>query len=351
MPHRTSTLYSMRERLARILALAELARAELAAAAIGNTWLMLMLGFALEPERVDPRAAELGEAAALGLAAVMAVGVVVCAMALNDVLDVKHDRAFAPDRALPSGRLSVGAAVTLAMVSLLVGLSAAWGLGQYSTLAAVVAGAGVLFYNLAGRYVPAVGAVSLGLVTAVLMLAAHPRTGLTWPIVLAMTHAMAAGALRQALSGRRPRWQGADTWLALAGWAFWTLLVVTLTQSAGGATVGPAWMWVGPAVAAGGYAVAVAAVMATSPQGRSRARRVTWLGGWWMMVLAAGWLAGARLWGAAGVVLLLAAASAGWGGLMRWLASRLDPRPVRYRLPAEDRPGRQGRAGGESGET
>jgi 4-hydroxybenzoate polyprenyltransferase len=47
---------------------------------------------------------------------------------LNDVLDVRHDSAFSPERPIPAGRIKVGQAIIVTVSALIVAViaGAAW---------------------------------------------------------------------------------------------------------------------------------------------------------------------------------------------------------------------------------
>ncbi len=339
----------MRQVVRKFLGLAELARFELSAAAVSNAWLMVFLSAAIEPPDRRPAALErYGLWGMLGLTFVVATGLIVCAMALNDVLDARHDKTFAPNRPIPSGQVRPPVAAAVAMGSLLTALGAALPLGLASTTTALLAGAGVLFFNIAGRFVPAIGIVSLGLITALGMMLPNPRTSLVWPIVLAMTHVMACATLRYWLAGKRPRLGARDGWGILAGWAFWTLVLVGLTSAGGGvAPMGARWIWVGPLVAVVVFAVLSFGVLHRK-MGPERARRAAgmrfaWLSGAWLVVYDAAWLVSAGLAWQAGAVLGLLALAVGMGAGTR-LARDRRALPPRIGLPPPSREDARGRS-------
>lgn len=314
----------------RTLHLLELARVELLLAAVSNVWLMTFLAFAVEPAGARHlRLDELGLPVTLALATLCALGLVGCGMAINDVVDARYDRQFAPDRPIPSGRVGARAVVSAAMLSLIVALGAAVWLGTASAMLALLAAAGVLFYNAAGRFMPAVGIVSLGLITAISMLVPNPNAAFVWPVALTMTHVMACAALRYALAGRRPRLSALDGVGVCMGWAFWVLLLVTVARARSeqaiplfmdsGAGVGGV-IWIGPILAMFGFA-GLGMWILGGKVGPERSRRVAaarfgrW-SGLWLIVYDFAWLASAGLWWQAGTI-------AGLFGLA-WLAMSLN---------------------------
>ena len=329
----------------RTLHLLELARVELLLAAVSNVWLMTFLAVTIEPAGSrNLRLEELGLPLSLTLATLSALGLVGCGMSINDVVDARYDRQFAPHRPIPSGRVGTRAVVSAAMLSLIVALGAAVWLGTASAMLAMLAAIGILFYNATGRFIPAVGIVSLGLLTAMSMLIPNPHPAFIWPVALTMTHVMACATLRYALAGRRPRLSALDGVGVCMGWAFWVLLLVTIARSRGVATdptsagssaVVAGVIWVGPILAMFGF-VALSYVLLSGKTGPGRSRRVaaTRFGRWsglWLIVYDFAWLASAGMWWQAGAIAGLF--------VLAWLAMSLNrawavaagPRPT-YRV-------------------
>jgi 4-hydroxybenzoate polyprenyltransferase len=304
----------------------EMGRFELALAAVGNVWLMTFLAFGVEPVwRRNAALEQLGLGWALVAGAVMALGLAGCGAALNDVLDVRHDRAFAPTRPIPSGRVRQTTAVAVAMISLVAGVAAAGFFGQVSVIVALVTALGIVFYNLTGRFVPSVGVVSLGLLQAMSMTIPNPQLAFGWPIWLTMTHVMACSTVQHVLGGKRPRISSRDAWAICLGWIFWSMLLVgiigaresTATQGAHATSLHLATpsIWVGPAVAVVAFVVVGVWMLhgrTTPGRGRrSAAGRFTQLSMLWMLVYAAGWLLSAELWWQG--ALMLGLFVVGWG--------------------------------------
>ncbi len=305
----------------RVIQLFELARVELLLAGISNVWLMVFLAGAVEPGTVNPQLGALGLPLSLVLSALCALGLVGCGMALNDVVDARHDRKFEPQRPIPAGRLDPTNVVSAAMLSLILAVGAAVWLGTASAMLALLAAGGVLFYNIAGRFVPAVGIVSLGLMTAVSMLVPNPRASFVWPVALTMTHVMACATLRYWLAGKRPRLTALDGVGICMGWAFWVLLLVTFAgrpaMDAGvpaAASGVDGTIWVGPIVAMFAF-VGLSLWLLAGASGSARDRRsaASRFGGWsarWLIVYDAAWLVSAGLWAPAAVIAALFLA--GW---------------------------------------
>lgn len=275
-------------------------------------WLMTFLGIYVEP--VGRRNAALdtrGLPWALVVTAVVAVGLGIFLMALNDALDARHDRAFEPARPIPAGRVTQRAALGLAMAGLLAALGAAVALGPMSVVLALVAAGAIVFYNLTGRFVPAVGIIALGLIVGVVALIPNPRLAFAWPILLMMTHVIAAATVRYALAGKRPRLTPIHGWSIFLGWVFWILVVLVLIGVRGkGITHGGVGLvWIGPALAAAGFGFLTWLLLgpsALTPRARrGTAARFSHLATAWLIVFNASWLISAGLWWQAATVFVL----------------------------------------------
>ena len=294
-------------KLTRLLALT---RPDVLPALVSGLWLMVFLAFDIEPaDRRNPALDAMGQALALACSAVIAGGLGVFMMAMNDALDARHDRAFQPDRPIPSGQVTQRAAFGLAMAGLLASLGAAVALGPVSIMLALAAAGAIVFYNVAGRFVPAVGIVTLGLVVGLLVVIPNPRLAFAWPILLTMTHVIASATLRYWLAGKRPRLSPIDAWGICMGWAFWILVVLVLTRvRAKGVSHEPLdAVWVGPTLAAVGFVLLTWLLLGPSaliPHARrGTAARFTRLATAWLILFNSSWLLSAGLWWQ-GIVLL-----------------------------------------------
>ncbi len=283
--------------------LLRLTRPEMMPALVSGLWMMVFLAYGVEPaERRNPALDEMGWGLALLGSAVIACGLGVFMAALNDALDARHDRAFEPDRPIPAGRVTQRAALGLAMVGLLAALGVSVAFGQLSMLLALTAAGAIVFYNVAGRFVPAVGVVTLGLVIGVTLVIPNPRLAFAWPILLTMTHVIAAATLRYWLAGKRPRLTPINGWGICVGWVFWILVVIVLIRVRGQdiAHEGLGWVWLGPTIAAIGLICFIWLLLGPSalhPKARrGTAVRFTSLAIGGLILIHAAWLASAGLW-------------------------------------------------------
>lgn len=99
--------------------------------------------------------------ATVALAAVASVCAYAFGLVLNDVLDARKDRARAPHRPIPSGRISPGAAVLLGSVLAAAALAAGAAGGATPVVASVLALA--LLYDAGAKRIPVVGDAIMGL--------------------------------------------------------------------------------------------------------------------------------------------------------------------------------------------
>src|SRR5690606_36642761 len=106
--------------------------------------------------------------------------------------------------------------------------AAALPFGQTSGLLALLVALGVVVHSVVGRYVPALGIVTLGLMWSAGMAVTNPALGFGHPIALAMTHVMGCAALLHVYDRRRPALGTESGALIVLGWAFWILLGVSL---------------------------------------------------------------------------------------------------------------------------
>jgi 4-hydroxybenzoate polyprenyltransferase len=211
----------------RLLAAVELARLPIAFGAVANVWLMILL--ARGDERLaDTPAATIPLWQALASGALLAVGFMVFGAALNDFLDAKHDRAFAPSRPIAAGMIAPRRAMQLAVAALCTGLLGAIPFGEGALLAAMGLATIVLVYDAFAKHVPAFGIVLAGLATLVSMLAPCVECTQALPVWLAMSQTMGVGALAYVLAEKRPRLTRRAVAIGATGWIFWSLALAAL---------------------------------------------------------------------------------------------------------------------------
>lgn len=284
----------------RLVGLADLARVALAPTAISNIWLVLLWSRAFEP---DSGLAERPLGAMVVLCAGVAVGLYVFGMVLNDLLDARRDRLFAPGRPLVAGTVTPRAATLAAVISLLAALMSATLLGSREALACLMCAALIVFYNAAGKHLPALGLITLGLVRVANMLVANPSLEFTWLLWVTFSHVLLISAIGYVLERKRPRLYPPEVWALVGGWVFCTTaMVVWTTWVADGGPMGLAWLWVGPVAAAAAFAPVGWSMVRGAPDRRAGGRALILHGLAWLVVYDAAWLASAGEYGAAAAV-------------------------------------------------
>jgi 4-hydroxybenzoate polyprenyltransferase len=240
---------------------------------------------------VLPTVATMPLPAALVAGAIIAVGLFAYGASLNDVLDVRHDSTFSPSRPIPAGRIGHAQAMVVTVGSLIIAvLGAAW-IGTWSVCITLLAAAGILFYNATGKYIPAVGVVTMGLVHAAHMFIPAENLAFTWPVWLVMTHAVGIAAAVHVLEGKRPRFDRRGITLTVVGWLFWSLVLLWIARVGGGqwpADVAP-WRVSLPLATMLAFVV-VARHKTAGLEGRRAAEKVRRYGAMWQALYAAAWL-------------------------------------------------------------
>jgi len=286
----------MSKRLVKVVAVLQVTRLALVFTAIGDIWLIALLSVAhRDTWQLTPAIAELSTPMLLGLTAAVSGGLYVFGMALNDVMDARRDRIFAPERPIPSRRLSHAAGMGIAIAALLAAVAASVPLGAMSTLLCLITAGLILFYNALGKHLGGLGIVTLGLIRAVNMLIANPSLGYMWPIWLTMTHVVGLSAAGHRLEGKRPRLIGAQIWMTAIGWAFVTVVMMLWMNRRETAPPGDAYLWAGPVAA-----MVVFTFIGIFTVGKSMTPTSGGLlikrGLLWLIVYDAAWLASDGLW-------------------------------------------------------
>ena len=284
----------------RIIAAAEVSRLPVAFGAVANVWLMVLLarteaGGAAEGAATDSAKliGALPGVLAMVAAAAFAVGFMAFGAALNDVLDAKHDRAFAPDRPIPSGSLSTRRTFHIAFAALAVGVLGAIPFGIVAIGGALALAAAVLAYDAFAKHVPALGLVLAGLATALSMVALCPDTPSLVPVWLAMSQTMGVGLAAYLLADKRPKLTRRAVALGAFGWLFWTALLAFLATERNGGSLVPDW-YDRPMLAAPAVAVVLCALFAMwklrHARGARASEKLLRYGSLWKAIVAASWL-------------------------------------------------------------
>ncbi|MCC6285129.1 MAG: UbiA family prenyltransferase [Phycisphaerales bacterium] len=322
----------MRRVLIRLAPVLRLTRVSTAFAAVGNVWFTILWTRAAEQESGSRFVETAPLWIVLGAAALSALGLFAFGTCLNDVLDVRRDRALRPERPVPSGRISREGASVLVAVSLLLAVVGSIPFGSASVSLTAALAAAILLYNAAGKFVPGVGMVMLGLIYAGHMLVPNPDLRFLWPVWVVMTHALVTACAAHIVSRRTPRVSRRAAFAVGFGWIFWTGVLGTLAWTRRGADNDTWPHWVPLAGAAWIVLLAAACVLwcsqrvaATGPGVRS-GEKVHRYGALWLTLYSCAWLLASGYIGHGLIMVGLAAFGlAGITFLREWYALLEEP--------------------------
>lgn len=276
----------------------QLTRVTGAFSAVANVWFVIVWTRAFTEEPGTRAINERSMWVLLAGGAVAALGLYAFGAALNDILDAKRDRTLRPNRPLAAEQISEEIAMSVVVGTLVAAILGALFLGAEAVTLTAVAVIGVTIYNVAGKFVPAVGLPVLAVVYAGHMLAPNVKLHFVWPVWLVMTHAMLVGALAHSMEHRVPRLSPRAVMFAIAGWAVCSALLFwnSGTETSGRA-LWPAWVpkmtlvWVLVSVALfAGMCVRRIARLGFNERAGEKVRRYGTL---WPAVYACAWMAGA----------------------------------------------------------
>ena len=289
----------MRPMFERMMTALQLTRLSVAFGAVSDLWFMIVLVWVLEGASVDGVVLNWGVGtgltwlpAALLAGLVVALGLFGYAASLNDVLDIRRDTAFRSPRPIPAGRIAPGQAVIITVFALLTAVLGATALGTWSVWLTLLVALMLLFYNTAGRYLPAVGVVTIGLAHAVHMLIPDPAFPILLPVWLTMTHAMALSLGVSILEDKRPAITAQARAGIVCGWVFWSAVLGWLGWYRSGS------LWPEPLSIWGlcwplGVAFAGLVVLhrkqRTAPDRRAGAEKLKRYGAMWQCLYGAAW--------------------------------------------------------------
>ncbi|MCL2648383.1 MAG: UbiA family prenyltransferase [Phycisphaerales bacterium] len=331
----------------RILALLQLTRAALAFTAIADAWAVLLL----RPPSASPPEMMMLIYRML-ITGVASFCLYAFGMALNDLVDARRDRIFAPRRPIPSGRIRPRSALIVSLALLMVALTAAVvllplqftqrdvlrlsDLVPYSFILTLATAALIVFYDATAKYLGGMGLVTLGAIRALHCLIGHPKTPLLFLSMILLTHVIVISTIAYRLEGKRPRLKAVN----------YVTIVLGLLIGNGGAMW---YMWlrgnalvsenmpmlIGPAVAAVVYAVwAVGILLVPTINPRQKGERIMLLGLFWLFVYDASiLLSNGQILASVAITLLLFCAIVSFFSIRffsRMLSQpRLDYRPER----------------------
>jgi hypothetical protein len=294
----------MQRLLGGISPILHLTRVTTAFAAIANVWFVILWSTRVPEEAPTPNLDGKPLWALLLGGTATALGLYAYGTCLNDLLDVRRDRALRPERPIPSGRVSVETASITVAVTLIIAVLGATVFGTPSVLLTLALAFGILFFNAAARFVPAVGLVVLGLLYAGHILVPNPGLRFLWPVWLVMTHALVVAAATHVLARKVPAISSRAAVLALAGWVAWSALILAVGRARASSVEGvadglwPSWVspaaGVGPALLAVGFVLLAVRRVRQYGLGPRAADKIYRYGSLWLTLYAVAWMLGAE---------------------------------------------------------
>lgn len=203
----------------RVLGVLQLTRMALVFTAIADSFCALvLLGHS---SKVSDPDVVLTPARYLTIAA-MSVGLYGFGMSLNDIIDRRRDRQIAAHRPLPSGRVGVLTAHVICGLLMLLALGAGafyWKLSGYweSFVFVVIAEALIWIYDVAGKYLVAVGLLTLGAIRFFHAVVAAPPIPVLWHPLLLFNHVVILSTVAYRWEQKRPQLTGTHVGVIAAG--------------------------------------------------------------------------------------------------------------------------------------
>ncbi len=176
----------------------------------------------------------------LAALAMVSIGLYGFGMSLNDIIDRRRDRQFAAHRPLPSGRIRLLSAHVVCFGLIAMASAAGWiyasfpAPGWRSLVPLAVTAVLITAYDFAGKYLVAVGLLTLGLIRFFHALIPAPDMVLLWHPLLLFTHVAVLSTVAYHWEQKRPaltpvHWWGVfggvallDVALVLVEWRKWS---------------------------------------------------------------------------------------------------------------------------------
>lgn len=313
----------MRSLLARLTPALHLTRLTTAFSAVANVWFVVLWTHASPQEPRTPNFVELPLWLLLVGAAVNALGLYAFTTALNDVLDRRRDQILNPQRPIPSGRMSLEAGVSLVVLTLVTAVLGATVLGTLAVVLTITVAAAALVYNAAGKFVPGVGLLLLGLIYAGQMVTPNLQIRFVLPVWLVMTHALLVAGAAHVFGRKAPNLSTRAALFAVIGWVFWSgvMLGVGWYRNRGSGGLTPEWVrpeaYAAPAALAVGFIVLVWLRVRALGKGPRVGEKIARYGALWLSLYSAAWLFGQGHTSAGWILAILAGVGALGMSLLR----------------------------------
>lgn len=292
MPH------CMRSVLVKVLPALYLARVATAFGAVANVWFVILWTSYAVQEPGTSNFKELPLWLMLVGGAVNALGLFAFTTALNDILDRRRDQLLHPDRPLPSGRLSLESAVMLVGFTLATAVLGSTVLGTMGVVLTLVVACAALVFNAAGKHIPAIGLVLLGLIHAGQMVTPNLHLKFVLPVWVVMTHSLGVAGAAHVYGGKKPGISRRAIVLAVIGWLFWSGVMLSVgwyrCRREGG--LFPDWVnWRGYAIVgvlAGLFMLLTWLRVRSIGRGARVGEKIQRYGVFWLSLYACGWMVG-----------------------------------------------------------
>ena len=287
---------SVQRLILRIITAIQLTRLTMAFGAVADVWFVILLSRSHGEYNYLP-VFSMNLPWALLAGATVAIGLFAYGASLNDVLDARHDETFSPERPIPAGRIRLGQAIVVTVGALIVAMLGGIQMGTGAAAMTLITATGILFYNAAGKFIPAIGLMTVGLLHACHMLIPNYQLEFTIPVWLVMTHATVVAAIVHHLEDKRPRLGRRAILATIIGWVVWSAILL----GAGGRLAQGLWpddanVWgvLLPVGAVIGF-VFVAWWKVTGVSGPAAAEKLKRYGALWQALYGAAWLAAVGL--------------------------------------------------------
>jgi 4-hydroxybenzoate polyprenyltransferase len=208
----------------RLLTLLQLTRMALVFTAISNGACEVLLQAGYNARQTGNSYLDILDPKALMAMAAVSIGLYGFGMSLNDIIDRRRDSRIASHRPLPSGRIRL---VTAYGICACLALLAGWGGAAYahwnpqdgeaSFIIAGITGLLIIFYDFAGKYLVALGLVSLGMIRYLQASIAAPLLPIVWHPLLLLNHVTILSAVAYHWEQKRPPLTRKHWWTVIGG--------------------------------------------------------------------------------------------------------------------------------------
>ena len=291
----------------RLLGTAQLTRLAMAVGAIGDVWFTVLFSRGIG-EYSYLNVVKMSPTLALVIATVVAAGLFTFGASLNDLLDARHDRTFSPEKPIPAGYVRPATVGIVVAIALIVSLLGALFFGIGALALTLIVAIGILFYNVLGKHVPAIGVIAVGVVSALHMLIPNYEMTFTLPIWLTMTHSMAITLSIYMLVRKRPYLSRRSYAVIAISYLSWSTIILIAgwhqqdgLWPKGSASIGILW----PVLAILGF-VLLMRLKTKKCDNRIAAEKLARYGAMWQSIYAGCWLLAVGMYEAAFLLFALA---------------------------------------------